>query len=277
MKAAIVLFGLFLLAGGLGVVSGVRLAAVPGPADRGDFLGRVLGQGRLALSVQFLERADLYYHGGVEDDAACLEHESGRNGASDVAEETHHQDEDTATEATAATDWWSRLNAQVHPRGHEHLRGVSYEKEILPWVWAAVKADPYNVKAYEIGGYWLGKRLSQPDEALRLLMDGQARNPASYALAIAVGDLYQDVFRKNPEAYAAYLEAERRWRQRKAADNGQDARLAGAWILTRLAILDERAGRLENALVRYREALPLVLDPTVLAQRVSTLEATLSR
>ena len=273
MKAAIVVLGLLLLACTLGVVSGTRLAAARGPTDGGDFLDRVLGQGRLALSVQFLQRADLYYHGGVESDDECLEHEGGHDDVSEAAEEAHHHDEDVATEATAATDWWSRLNAEVHPHGHEHLRGVRYEKEILPWVWAAVQADPHNTKAYEIGAYWLGKRLSQPDEALRLLRDGQARNPASYALASAVANLYQDVLRKNAEAYAEYLEAERKWRQRKADDNGQDARLAGAWILTRLAILDERAGRLESALARYKEALPLVVDPTVLGKRIATLEA----
>jgi tetratricopeptide (TPR) repeat protein len=144
------------------------------------------------------------------------------------------------------------------------------DREVLPWIWAAVRADPHNLRAYEIGGYWLGKRLGRTREALALLDEGLARNPGAWSLQVVRGNLFLGQPSAADAARAAYGEAWALWRARGTrAGSTPDDRWEGASILLVLGALEERAGRLEQAREYCAEAGRLAEGQPDLEARVA--------
>ncbi len=247
-----------------------------------DILAQLFGDSRSALSQEFLKRADLYYHGGVQEEVGhgCLSRDSAKNESQDCDNRSHEHNFDdhfdcphcSETDQHATSDsavvihpkphfskfpdplrW---LNEQVHPAGHKHLNGKRYEKEILPWIWAAVKADPHNMAAYENGAYWLSQRLDQPEEALKLLSDGIAKNPQIASLELARAMILLRDIQDDKEANDAFLAAEAKWRRQHLDEENEKE--VGGRILVCLGILAEKRGELSLAAQRYQEALPLL-------------------
>lgn len=233
-----------------------------------SFMGRVFGESRLALSRGFVSRADLYYHGGVAhgDDKPCEDHDHDHDhdhGAHDQQCEKH--------EHAGGAGLWRWLNSQVHPDGHHHLHGKRYEKEVLPWLWAAVKSDPHNERAIMVASYWLGKRLEEYDQALRMLEAGIRENPDSYRLELERARTLMRASRPERQVYESLLRAEEKWNRRDPDATSDEDRVAGGQILKNLALLDERGGRLQKARRRYEAALPLVRARRSVAKRLAGL------
>jgi len=220
----LVLIGIWVCA----VTAGMLLAGSPTLRSHGgqDLMALVFGESRGVLSKKLVEKADLYYHGGVGWQGECpglhdpapaadglaLLHSTQEPHADGHEHEDEHEDGHAhAGHAPASFDWWTIINEHRHPHGHLHLHGERYEKEVLPWVWMAAKSDPGNTLAYNVGGYWLAKRLNRPEKALELLRDGIAHNPDDFELELTRGSVLRDMPGRDAEAREALEAARRKW------------------------------------------------------------------
>lgn len=85
---------------------------------------------------------------------------------------------------------------------HQHSDG----RELLPWFRVMTTSDPNYVPGYTIGGWWL--RSKAPEEALKFVTEGIARNPDSFQVLLVRGQILitlartrtEDIFAPNPEA-----------------------------------------------------------------------------
>jgi len=182
-----------------------------------DFLYRSLGEARRLFSQYSFMTADIYLHGGFYPDDYDIVHKGTspmheQNGAGHEKHEhieghevfghhEHEHDEDAEgagpaggrkVEEVAGIPKWNILpyiGDALHISRHIHLHGEE-EKEVLPWLYYAVRLDPHNVTAYSIGGYWLGRRLGKVDEAIKLLAEGIRNNPYAMDLYYDIGRLY---------------------------------------------------------------------------------------
>jgi tetratricopeptide (TPR) repeat protein len=115
----------------------------------------VLNGSRAAIGAQFFETADLYFHRGVEH-----------------------------THALAFTnDWFQSLSQEISPEAHVHLHG-SDVREIMPWLWLAVRANPHNVDAYIVTAFWLAREARRSDLALDVLREATLNNPRNHRIAL---------------------------------------------------------------------------------------------
>ena len=158
-------------------------------------------------------------------------------------------------------DWLSRLCRHVHPTEHRHIVTV-HERELLPWVWAAVKCDPHNLLAYQVGTYWLAQRLGRKEEALRFVLQGIEHNPDSFDLELALAEVHLHAFGRTQHALEALVRADRKWRAawQQAADTPHDT-LTYSRILLYLGTLNERLGRLQEAERYFVAARPIAKAP----------------
>jgi len=217
-----------------------------GGCEQDDLLGQLFGSGRKALSHRFVDRADLYFHGGVHD---------GHQHEELFCDEEH--DDDDAPLDGGAKSFWAWLNGHIHPSGNAHLKGERYEKEVIPWIWAAIAADPHNVDAYLVGSYWLTRRMHKPEEALKLLARGVENNSDVCELDMARAEVCLSL-KDDGAALDSLRDAEAKWRARPDAMDDPRSREVGGRVLVYLGILAERAGDTAQAAARYREALPLI-------------------
>ena len=289
----------------LAIVVGVAVARMPrlqSPGGAQSVVALLFGGARTVLSDDMFERADLYFHGGVEH-----HHEPGgeRHGAEtpveaatghharfgslpdasprqpapleptpDSPKSEHNQEKYTIIHEGPATghdhdhaededtiprwDLWTRLNRRVHPVGHRHLRGTRYEKEILPWLWAAVRCNPRNVTAYDVAAYWVAERLHKPDDGMKILQEGIRKNPDAFRLEFTRGEILLRIYKDTAGAFDAFKKAMRKWQvenARAAPEHKPDFFQYGN-ILLYLATLSERKGALEEAKRYYEAALP---------------------
>ena len=243
---------------------------------------QLVGEGRKALSFSLFDRAELYFHGGVESWAAsCPDQNESLHGSAlakndaggtDHAEEETHEHHPDATAAGVFRDWWSWLDAQVHPTDHTHLSGERFEKEVLPWVWAAAQSDPENVLAWSVGAYWLARRLDRVEEGLRFLAEGIRANPDSSELEFCRGEILLEATRDPARAYAAFRTALTKWKPGQTAEAMDDRNFERVRILDYLGLLEERNDDLDQARAHYREALTILPGNRAARMRLDALE-----
>ena len=100
-----------------------------------DALSVAFGDARAVLAQMMIRKSDSYFHGGVDID--CPSHE--KNG---------HHDENRCTAHSNKGFWdpWGWINTHVRvPYVHSHLEGEK-AVELLPFYWAAIRADPHHVE-----------------------------------------------------------------------------------------------------------------------------------
>ena len=151
---------------------------------RGDgALAVAFGDARETISHALVHKADSYFHGGIDMECKHLEEHGGhedRHGRQDHVEETH-----------GIFDPWRWINSHVRaPERHIHLDGGK-SVELLPWFWAAVRADPHNVDAWTTAWYVAAHVMKDDLLALRIAEDGWRRNPGSIEIACALGRTYR--------------------------------------------------------------------------------------
>ncbi|OPZ26699.1 MAG: hypothetical protein BWZ02_01914 [Lentisphaerae bacterium ADurb.BinA184] len=311
-RTTVLSIGLMLLAWLAGGVA-LRLAPRP-PRQDGGILTSLLGDSRVALSRTLFASADRYYHGGMTgfDDAAVLadSREAGvatmadggtrpaANGGHAAAgllpvadgEPCHHENGEHGADGChheghglRPRDPWRWLWLQIHPREHRHLTGASLEKEILPWVWAATRADRGNVLAYDVGAYWLATRLKRPERALDLLAEGIHANPGSPQLEYSHGAVLQAQGRL-AEAGESLARAEAKWQRLQAAgpsaaerevargDSDEMDETFLARILMARGYNAQLRGLYAEARDHYERALPYVKSPEGVRARLAALE-----
>lgn len=228
-----------LLAAGLGQAL-PRLFAGEMPQVGGeDVLAVVLGDARLVVSQALLVKADEYFHGGMKhDDCAGLDHD----------DEAHAHE----AEVPPRGGPWAWLNSRVHVQEHRHLAGET-TAELLPWLWAACRASPQNVQAYESASYVLAKKLNRPGEAARLLEEGVAKNPDSLPLWFSLGELRLSVLGDGEAAGQAFLAVRERFRA-SGQEATEESRLLALRTLFYLGYLAKRRGDVAGVRVFLAEA-----------------------
>ena len=302
MKTCLSIVALWLATMGLGL----WLSQRPSPERdlaRRDLVNAIFGQARTALSFAMFERADLYFHGGVAHlhEPHHAEHgghvtpgtagahhgfspfhiepapAGGGTSTGKKAPEAHGGPrgyrivhEHHAEEAIPAWDVWSRLDHAVHPHSHRHLHGRRFEKEILPWLWAAVHCDPHNIEAWDVTAYWVADRLGRPFEGLKLLREGIRDNPYSFRLEFTRGQVLLHLLHKERAAFDAFLAAKRKWeyQQKHNPPQKKPDTLHYGHILVYLAVLSERRGQWRQAVRYYEQALPYRKDQNVIRARL---------
>lgn len=242
-----------------------------------SLLNTVFGESRTVLSERMVYRADVYFHGGVGYEQCDHEHSHEQEPDEQEQGDSHEKHREQADHANSApsgySDWWTQLNRRLHPRGHKHLRGKREEKEILPWLWAAIRIDPKNPQPYVDAAYFLGNRLGQADEALELLNQGIRKNPEEMELYFAKGTTLYHLFDDQEQAFEVLERGRKQWRQQarqwqekqakgKAQNQEPPDPLLYLNLLEYMAKIAEDAGEVETAEQIYREALPLAPNDT---------------
>ena len=172
----------FLAAFFLSRVDGGRLPQV---ATGGDALSVAFADAKVMIGAAMMKKADSYFHGGI--DIEC--HECKGHGHDDCE---HHHDH-----ASSCHDPWRWINVHVRaPEKHVHLddeRAV----EMMPWFWAAVRADPHNVDAWTTAAYAADRMMKDRALAFRVLGEAKAKNPDSLEVARAEARMAYDAGKGN--------------------------------------------------------------------------------
>jgi tetratricopeptide (TPR) repeat protein len=151
-----------------------------------------------------------------------------------------------------ARDWIEAFGRDFHAWRHTHLGDDAENglddgqvRELLPWVRLAVKFNPRHTEAWLLGSYFLREHLYRDAEAEQFLTEAVRHNPGHYEIHFALGQLAEERHRDAARARAHWLRALRDWQARGPRNASP---LAWRRIVGSLARLEERAGRVEEAL-----------------------------
>lgn len=215
-----------------------------------DVLHLILGDARQELSAAMLEKAEEYFHGGLRDVdcdhglESCEAHGSEADG--------HEAHAEAARSAAKARDPWAWVDRRIHAQEHRHLAG-DQTVELLPWIWAACRASPKNVQAFQTGSYVLAKMARRPEEGVRLLEEGVRANPNDAGLSFSLGELLLNTLKDAARAEPCFVSAFEKCRPAEGPD-GDDARLLKVRTLFYLGYLAKRRGDLARVRACLAEA-----------------------
>ena len=230
------------------VISATPTERLPQRVSGDDALSVAFGDAKDALSVAMARKADSYFHGGVDiectldddhgvdgpDHASCASHHAG---APDCGEAGH-------VEAAPSRDPWAWINRHVRaPQVERHLEGAR-AVELMPWFWAAVKADPHNVDAWTEAWYIAAFSIGNEKLAAGILADAKKANPDNLEIAFTEGRAFYKGGRGDLMAAERAFEAARALGRSKgggrAAALSSNEQLVYANILDYLSVLAEK-------------------------------------
>ena len=220
-----------------GLLARADAARRPQGLEGGDLLAVLLGDARKDLAGAMVREADVYFHGGVSDMHDLHHHHEHGEGETceecQAAKNEHdHEDEDDHDEHEAGHDEddheshgpdpWRWINAGIRaPEIHRHLDGER-SVELMPWFWAAARADSHNVEAWGSAFYVALRMLKDDGLALRIAEEGRRLNPSSIELAETLGQAYRaETVRDDAKAEEAFRAAVELVRGREALDEGE--------------------------------------------------------
>ncbi len=167
----------------------VESSRLPQVVKGEDALSVAFADAKETISVAMVQKADSYFHGGI--DIECNEAHGGGHEAHDHQHGNEAHDHGHGHEAEAhdrehghgAHDPWRWINEHVRsPEKHVHLDGEK-AVEMMPWFWAAVRADPHNIDAWTTAWYTADAMLKDRNLARRILDEAKAKNPDSLEIA----------------------------------------------------------------------------------------------
>lgn len=202
-----------------------------GPAADNDPLGdslalKLFGETRVAVSGVLLDEADRAFHKGLG----------------------HYTKQ-------AFTNWFVRAYSSISAAGaveHLHAEGV---RDIIPWIWMSVQANPSNITAYGVAAFFLANEYQRPDLAEQVLREAQHNNPRDYRVYLDQGRLFLKEGRLRDASRV--LDAGLRLWPSGLDESDLDMKLDRAEMLTYRGLLYEMDGAVEEAQHSYQ----LVLDP----------------
>ena len=226
-----------------------------------DIFYKTFGEFKNYFSDMSYLKADIYYHGGIYHiDEGKDEHEHETQPQSCLVKETQalHEHEDIHDHKHEHAEHKIRPSLNIlfdiadamRITEHRHLWGKE-EKEIVPWIYYAVRLNPHNEEAYSVGGFWLAVKLKKPDHAIKLLEEGLTNNPESWKIYQALGQVYF-VQKKNYEKARTYFE-----KAKGLGDKEKVNKFDKRKIYTFLAESCKETGNEEQATELYRELLKL--------------------
>lgn len=93
----------------------------------------------------------------------------------------------SVSHASNSLDIWRWINAHIRaPQIERHLEGAQ-AVELIPILWASVRADPNNADAWTTAWYIAEKTMKDADLGLRIIREGERMNPTSVAIALTLG------------------------------------------------------------------------------------------
>ena len=176
---------------------------VPQVVKGGDALSVAFADAKETISAAMVHKADSYFHGGIDMDCHVAhdhdhEHEHDHD-------ESHHDHEESADET--GFDPWRWINLHVRaPERHVHLAGEK-SVEMMPWFWAAVRADPHNVDAWTTAWYVANNMLKDKSLARRVLDEAKSCNPYSLEIAFTEARFVYDGGKGNVAAAERILKS----------------------------------------------------------------------
>lgn len=269
MKAFVLPIAVMLAAGAAGapVGAGLVLREAPEKATLENPLFAALGSAKEALGDLAYQRADVYFHGGL-DRNLVPEHE----GSGEQGEAAHDHDNEDAHGAGSHEDWVMRVNRQVRVVEHRHLE-ASDAREILPLLSVSTALNPRNLDAVLTTAYWLERSTGSPDRSIEVLMRASGTDPEDWRVPFAIGDL---LFQKKRQ-YAGSVPYLEQALARLTEENSQPFdRIRVRYVLAEALLA---TGQYAEALLRYRDALTLAEKRQssgltgVLRQKIAALEA----
>lgn len=151
-------------------------------------IGSVLGQLRTSMADVMFMKTELYLHNGVafasHMNMKAMESTGEITGDNDAPTMIPDRDRDfrgIVGELERRVKPWQSADAP-----HVHTSGT----ELLPWYRLMTVSDPHNVRAYQIGAWWL--KGSKPDEALAFVQEGILNNPRAFQLHYIKGQIYME-------------------------------------------------------------------------------------
>lgn len=235
-----------LVSGAAAFALSCRLAILdPGTetTEKGKFsiAGQTLSASRTALSGFLVEQADTDYHMGRD--------------------ERH--------EEAFRDRFYQRIGEAIAPRHHIHLSGSSV-KEMMPRIKMALISDPHNIEAYLIASFWLASpQIDRPEEARKVLLLGQSRNPRSYEILKELGVL--SLKEGNLEEAKKSFEAGLRLWPGNRDPQANQTRLDKEVLLTYRALLHENDGEILPAMDQWRAILEIFPNRDDVRTRLQTL------
>ena len=184
-----------------------------------DALSVAFGDARAVIAQMMIRKSDSYYHGGVDVD--CPLHGK--------VCDCHHEkrEEGTGNREQGRTGWdpWKWINAHVRaPQRHVHLDGTQ-AVELMPFYWAALRADPHDVEAWTTAIFIASDHLKDDALAKRLIAEAGEKNPNSAEVAFAEGRYLRRNGNGNPDAARErFMRAERLLIQKGEANWTEDDR-----------------------------------------------------
>lgn len=221
---------------GAGLLARAEPARLPQAARGGDLLAVLLGDARKDLADAMVRKADSYFHGGVSDmhdlhhhhehgeDETCEECQAAKNEHDEDGDDhdEHESGHDEDDHESHGPDPWRWINAGIRaPEVHRHLDGER-SVELMPWFWAAARADPHNVEAWGSAFHVALRMLKDEELALRIAEEGRRLNPSSIELADTLGQAYRaEAVRDDAKAEEAFRAAVELATGRKELDEGE--------------------------------------------------------
>lgn len=157
--------------------------ALPQQAADGDVLSVAFSDAREELASALVQRADSYFHGGIDFDCHAAHGHAHEHGEHDH----DHDDIDGHEQDGGWFDPWEWIDSRVRaPSVHRHLEG-SETMELMPWLWAGVRADPRNIANWTTAWYVASHMAKDHALAREILAEARRANPESMELAFTAG------------------------------------------------------------------------------------------
>ena len=160
--------------------------ALPQQAADGDVLSVAFSDAREELASILVHRADSYFHGGIDFDCHAVH---GHDHEPEHGEDEHEHDDhhDGHVHDGGWFDPWEWIGSRVRAPGvHRHLEGAE-TMELMPWLWAGVRADPRNVANWTTAWYVASHMAKDHALAREILAEARRANPESMELAFTMG------------------------------------------------------------------------------------------
>lgn len=157
--------------------------ALPQQAADGDVLSVAFSDAREELASALVHRADSYFHGGIDFDCHAAHGHAHEHGEHDH----DHDDIDGHEQDGGWFDLWEWIDSRVRaPSVHRHLEGAE-TMELMPWLWAGVRADPRNIANWTTAWYVASHMAKDHALAREILAEARRANPESMELAFTAG------------------------------------------------------------------------------------------
>lgn len=225
----------------LSCIISLLTAGIANNEDGPSTIGTLLSVGRVGMSDYFYGLADTSFHRGVE------------HTHKEVIEKTLFQ----------------KAAEELSPTKHAHLGGAQV-KEIMPWLWLALRTDPKNAELCLVTSFWLSSAIARNDLALQVLQEGQLNNPFCYEIQLEKGRLLLSMLRLT-SAEEAFNAALAFW---PGSNNPEDFRVRNdkMRILLYMSLLHESRGEAALAIRRLKEILELFPKDANIRTRLRDLE-----